>query len=188
VNGDSSDVDLQVQTESAVDDLANTGASELRTQSEAEGDPLVSDPNVPSEQPGGGARDRGGWVVAFLASAALIGIFKLLKVLIPNCGGLILTDVVPGRKRDWDRKIRESGGPTFRPAPARYPGTDSPAGCGANSVYLVTWSVTKEVQTGAGPFRLRPFLKDLGLTLAPGLRSLDPGSRISLRELVGLSA
>ncbi|MGW4848512.1 hypothetical protein [Nocardia brasiliensis] len=61
------------------------------------------------------------------------------------------------------------------------PGYDSRAGCGSNSEYTVTWSVTRSRANGPS---LRNFLRGNNLTLAPGLRSLAPREPLFLRHLM----
>jgi hypothetical protein len=91
----------------------------------------------------------------------------IVGFLFPDCDGFAAADAIGRTKSQWDSLIDSAGGATFRKT-MRYPGTNSPAGCGSNSDYSVTWSVTREKITGS----MRQFLKARGLTLNPGLRSL----------------
>jgi hypothetical protein len=84
----------------------------------------------------------------------------------PDCDGFVAADGIGMSKGQWDTAI-DSVGETFRKT-MHYAGSNSPAGCGSNSDYSVTWSVTRETIRGS----LRQFLNAHGLTLRPGLRSL----------------
>lgn len=87
--------------------------------------------------------------------------------LFPDCDGFVAADGIGMSKKQWDAVIDSAGGTTFTKTMS-YPGTNSPAGCGSNSEYSVTWSVTRDTVTGS----LRQFLSDHGLVPDPGLRSL----------------
>lgn len=87
--------------------------------------------------------------------------------LFPDCDGFVAADGMGRTKSQWDKLIDSADGVTFRKA-LRYPGSNSPAGCGSNSDYTVTWSVTRETVKGS----MRQFFKDRGLTSHPGVRSL----------------
>jgi hypothetical protein len=79
-------------------------------------------------------------------------------------------------------------GPATDVSKTKEPGSNSPAGCGSNSDYTVTWSVIRERVSGRAPYSLRQFLQAQQLKLNPGLRSLDPTSKsISVRDFLGLS-
>jgi hypothetical protein len=102
------------------------------------------------------------------------------SLLFPDCDGFVAIGTVGLRRRHWDVRIAAAGG-TYRKT-IRYPGSDSPAGCGSNSDYTVTWSVTRHPPSGLS---VRQFLRDHQLTLQPGLRSLDPANTpISVRALM----
>jgi hypothetical protein len=103
------------------------------------------------------------------------------SILFPDCDGFVAADAIGRTKAQWDSLIDAGGGSTFRQS-MHYPGSDSPGGCGSNSDYTVTWSVTR---ARAEAFSLRQFLQDNHVTLTPGLRSFGPGN-ISVRELMGL--
>lgn len=110
----------------------------------------------------------------------LLQFLTIANFLFPDCDGFVVAGGVGKNKVGWDRAIDASGGTTYRQT-IRYPGDDSPAGCGSNSDYTVTWAVTRRRASGPS---LRTFLREQGLTLAPGLRSLAPGDRISVRQLM----
>jgi hypothetical protein len=108
--------------------------------------------------------DTSSWSTVFFESI-FVGVGGFF---FPDCDGFVAADGIGGRKRVWDKLIDASGGATLRTS-MHYPGSDSPSGCGSNSDYSVTWSVTRERVTGS----MRQFLKAHGLTLHPGLRSLS---------------
>jgi hypothetical protein len=119
--------------------------------------------DVPSEGPDKFA-DSSNWSGLFLEAIVVdIGSF-----LFPDCDGFVAADAIGRTKSQWDMLIDSAGGAMFRKT-LHYPGTDSPGGCGSNSDYTVTWSVTREKVTGS----MRQFLKAHGLTLQPGVRSLS---------------
>jgi hypothetical protein len=141
--------------------LENTGADT--------GLPNFSSGEVGADVPSGPGEgtdhfeDTNEWEGLFLeAIVAAIGGF-----LFPDCDGFVAADGIGMSKRQWDTAIDSAGGTTFRMT-MHYPGTNSPAGCGSNSDYNVTWSVTREKMSGS----MRQFLKTRGLSLHPGLRSL----------------
>jgi hypothetical protein len=108
-------------------------------------------------------QDSSGWSKFFLeAMVVAIGSF-----LFPDCDGFVAADGIGRTKSQWDSLIDSAGGATFRKV-MHYPGSDSPSGCGSNSDYTVTWSVTREKVTGS----MRQFFKARGLALHPGVRSL----------------
>ena len=147
--------------QAALDDLLNSGP-------EAAGPGDFTDPSLPAPEHGeivpwqyhsAGSADAGWYtLLAYLG----IGDFVF-----PNCDGLAAFDTVGQKKSAWDGAISASPDSTLRRS-SRFPGTDSPAGCGSNSDYTVTWSVTRKAIVGS----LRKFLKDNGLALHPGLRSV----------------
>ncbi|WP_194833312.1 hypothetical protein [Nocardia sp. XZ_19_369] len=98
----------------------------------------------------------------------------------PNCDGFVVIGSVAKDKFAWDRAVDAAGGTTCR-VTIRYPGYDSPHGCGSNSDYTVTWSVTRRRANGPS---LRAFFREHGLAPAPGLRSLTPGEPMSVRQLM----
>jgi hypothetical protein len=108
--------------------------------------------------------DTSGWSGLFLEAIVVdIGSF-----LFPDCDGFVAADAIGRTKAQWDELIDIAGGATFRKT-LRYPGSNSPAGCGSNSDYIVTWSVTRERIKGS----MREFFKAHALTLRPGVRSLS---------------
>jgi len=110
--------------------------------------------------------------------------FAIGSFIFPDCDGFVAIGTIGLRRRDWDEQISAAGGSTYRKT-IRYPGTNSPAGCGSNSDYTVTWSATRRTPRGVGPLSVRRFLSDHWLTLQPGLRSLDAANApISIRALM----
>jgi hypothetical protein len=106
---------------------------------------------------------------------------SLGSFLFPDCDGFVAVGTLGKPKNSWDALIDSAGGDTLRSS-IRYPGTDSPAGCGSNSDYTVTWSLTRRRVAGPRPHSLRKFLRDNQISLNPGIRSLDsvnPGISIS---------
>jgi hypothetical protein len=102
--------------------------------------------------------------------------------LFPDCDGMVAADAIARSKEQLDTAIDAAGGATYRQS-RRYPGSDSPAGCGSNSDYTVTWSVTRD-REGGPPYSLRAFLHRNHLVPAPGLRSLFPGQSLTVRSLI----
>jgi hypothetical protein len=105
-----------------------------------------------------------GWYAAVAKSLAT----DAINFLFPNCDGFVAADAIGLRKSDWDSAIDGAGGSVFRKS-MQYGGSNSPSGCGSNSNYTVTWSVTRE-RIGGG---LREFLRSHGLSAASGVRSLS---------------
>jgi hypothetical protein len=142
-------VDLTRQTAGADNGFANFSSGEAGADV-----PNLDDP----------FEDTSNWSTLFLEAIVIdIGSF-----IFPNCDGFVVADGIGRTKSQWDALIDSAGGATFRKT-LRYPGSDSPAGCGSNSDYTLTWSVTRERIRGS----LREFLKTHGLTLRPGIRSLS---------------
>jgi hypothetical protein len=90
-----------------------------------------------------------------------------IKFVFPNCDGFVAADVISMTTGQWDEAIDGQGGSVFR-ATMPYPGSNSPDGCGSNSSYNVTWSVTRETVTGS----LRQFLAARKRSAAHGIRAL----------------
>ena len=103
------------------------------------------------------------WYAAAAKAVAEVAI----NFVFPNCDGYVAADSVCLTHQQWNLLIDSSGNDVFR-ATTRYPGTNSPDGCGSNSNYTVTWSVTRERVAGS----MRDFLKSRNRRLSPGLRSL----------------
>jgi hypothetical protein len=101
----------------------------------------------------------------------------LADFLFPDCDGFVVIGTIGREKKKWDALIDAAGGVTLRQR-VRYPGTDSPAGCGSNSDYSVTWSILRERVSGPGPHSLRQFLSIHQLSAQNGLRPLVPGEPI----------
>jgi hypothetical protein len=64
----------------------------------------------------------------------------LANVIFANCDGFVVADLItlPGQQLQTETA---AGAHTVTPPP--YPGTDSPTGCGGNSVYTVIWSAQR---------------------------------------------
>ena len=176
-NGDISKLSLNLNKLAAkvVNDFAGLAEQAIASRSW----PLGKDTSIPDDPglPDNATFDDPGWigVLAFAAIASF---------LFPDCDGMVAADVIGRLKSELDRAIELAGGTTYRQS-RRYPGSDSPAGCGSNSDYTVTWSVTRVRESGAGPFSLRQFLSTNGIQLQPGLRSVRPrGGAVSVRDLL----
>lgn len=108
----------------------------------------------------------------------------LAGFLFPDCDGFVAADTIGTIKRSWDALIDQAGGVTLHQS-SRYPGSNSPTGCGGNSDYTVRWSVLRERASGPGPHSLRQFLATHQLSAKSGLRRLVPGeTAISVRGLM----
>jgi hypothetical protein len=119
------------------------------------------------------------WFQALETAFVSLGSF-----LFPDCDGFVVAETIGGTNTQWDKLIDSAGGMTFRQT-IRFPGADSPAGCGSNSDYSVAWTVTRKRVGGQEPFSLRQFLQANGVALHPGIRSLDPSAAsISLKALM----
>jgi hypothetical protein len=99
----------------------------------------------------------------------------------PDCDGMVAADVIGRSKDDLDAEVNSAGGMSYTQT-RRYPGTNSPAGCGSNSDYSVTWSVTRFRDDGT--HSLRTFLEKSHAILQPGIRSLNNGQAMSVRDLL----
>lgn len=109
---------------------------------------------------------------------------ELASLLFPDCDGVVAADGIARTKVELDNALDASDGMHYRQT-RRYPGTDSPPGCGSNSNYTVSWSVRRYRFTGIGAYSVKDFLRYNELNPSPGLRSLSPGNRrMSLRDLV----
>jgi hypothetical protein len=108
----------------------------------------------------------------------------LAGFLFPDCDGFVAAETIGTIKTSWDALIDQAGGVTLHQS-ARYPGSNSPTGCGGNSDYTVRWSVSRERVSGPGPHSLRQFLSLHQLSAKNGLRRLIPGEpAISVRGLM----
>jgi hypothetical protein len=108
--------------------------------------------------------DTSGWSGLFLEAIGA----DIAGFLFPDCDGFVAADGIGMTKNQWDVEINSTGAVLSRKT-MHYPGSDSPAGCGSNSDYTVTWSVGREPMLGS----MRKFLQNHGLRLHPGLRSLS---------------
>jgi hypothetical protein len=161
----------------SLDDYANRVIDEYTKQIREGGpshDPTASIPDDPS-LPDNATFDDTSWINVL--ELAALGSF-----LFPDCDGMVAADVIARSREQLDTAIDAAGGTTYRQT-RRYPGSDSPAGCGSNSDYTVTWSVTRDRETVA-PYSLRRFLRRNSLVPAPGLRSLFPGQPLTVRSLI----
>ena len=108
----------------------------------------------------------------------------LASFIFPDCDGFVAGGTIAKVKNSWDALIDQAGGVTLHQS-VRYPGSDSPGGCGGNSDYTVRWSVVRERVSGPGPHSLRQFLASHQLSAKNGLRRLIPGEAvISARGLM----
>lgn len=103
--------------------------------------------------------------VGWLTALSYLGIADFI---FPDCDGLVAFDTIGHTLNQWDQAIDVATNSTYR-ASIRYPGSNSPAGCGSNSDYTLTWSVHREKVTGS----VRHFLSALSLRPNSGLRSLS---------------
>jgi hypothetical protein len=186
-NGDASKLSVDLETldkrllaQSVDDTIKTSGVAETGYANFSSGEAGADVPMLDEDNPFGDTSD---WSTVFFESIFVdIGSF-----LFPDCDGFVAADAIGSTKSQWDRLIDFTGGVTFRKS-LRYPGSNSPSGCGSNSDYTVTWSVTRERVTGPAPYSLKEFLQAHQVILNPGLRSLDPSSAtISVRDLMGLS-
>lgn len=169
-NGDTSK--LQV----SLDDEAGK-VIDLYTEQILEGGPsqdpgadIPDDPDLPD----GASFDDTSWVNVL--EFAAIG-----SLLFPDCDGMVAADVIGRTKIQLDAAIDAAGGDSYTQN-RRYPGTDSPPGCGSNSDYTVTWSVTRFRDDGS--HSLRTLIARSHAVLQPGIRSLNNGGAISVRDLM----
>jgi hypothetical protein len=179
-NGDSSK--LRVSLAALNNDLASQAVTFMQQKIE-QGNPADYTDFPSNDNPDKKTDDNvpfndGSWI-QFLEFVAL-GSF-----LFPDCDGFVAVGTIGKQKSEWDRLIDSAGGTTYTHS-IHYPGSDSPAGCGSNSDYTVTWSVTrKRIIGGPGQQSLRQFLQAHHVTLSPGIRSMDPTNpRISVRTLM----
>jgi hypothetical protein len=185
-NGDASKLSVDLVTlntrllAQSVDDTIKTSGADTGFANFSSGEAGADIPMVDEDNPFANTSD---WSTVFFESIFVdIGSFVF-----PDCDGFVAADAIGRTKSQWDALINFTGGVTFRKG-LRYPGSNSPAGCGSNSDYTVTWSVTRERVAGRAPYSLRQFLQAHQVALNPGLRSLDPTSAsISVRDLMGLS-
>jgi hypothetical protein len=79
-----------------------------------------------------------------IAAGAIEALSALWNIVFADCDGWVAGDAIALSRADIDRLIRRAGGDVYRETKG-YAGVDSPAGCGANSDYSVTWSVSRQV-------------------------------------------
>lgn len=72
------------------------------------------------------------------------GIGELIKLSDPDCDGVVAADKITLSGTDAEHYTAEISEYT---EPRKYTGTDSPSGCGTNSLYEVTWALTKIQET-----------------------------------------
>ncbi len=104
---------------------------------------------------------------AWYAAAAKAAAEAAINFVFPDCDGYVAADAVCLTHQQWNSLIDSAGNDVYRMT-MRYAGTNSPSGCGSNSNYTVTWSITRERVRGS----MRGFLKARNRSLRPGLRSL----------------
>lgn len=104
---------------------------------------------------------------AWYAAAAKAAAEAAINFIFPNCDGYVAADAVCLTHQQWNSVIDSAGNDVYR-ITMRYAGTNSPDGCGSNSNYTVTWSITRDRVRGS----MRSFLKTRNRNLRPGLRSL----------------
>src|SRR5260221_4450731 len=179
-NGDSSK--LQVSLAALNNDLANQALTFMQQKID-QGNPADYTDFPSNQNPDKNKDDNvpfndGSWI-QFLEFVAL-GSF-----LFPDCDGFVAVGTIGKEKSEWDRLIDSAGGTTYTHS-IRYPGSDSPAGCGSNSDYTVTWSVTsKRIIGGPGQQSLRQFLQAYHVTLRPRICSMGPTNPpINARKLM----
>jgi hypothetical protein len=185
-NGDASKLSVDLVTlnqrllAQSIDDTIKTSGADTGFANFSSGEAGADVPMLDKDNP---FADTSNWSTVFFESIFVdIGSFVF-----PDCDGFVAADAIGRTKSQWDALINSSGGVSFRKS-LRYPGSNSPAGCGSNSDYTVTWSVTRERVAGPAPYSVKQFLQSHQVALNPGLRSLDPTSvSISVRDLIGLS-
>ena len=151
----------QSTAQAALDDLLNPGPPTAGPEDFSDPSQAASpDGEVVSWQ----SHDAGSADAGWYTLLAYLGIGDFV---FPDCDGLVAFDTVGQKLSVWDEAISASSNAILRRS-SHFAGSDSPAGCGSNSDYTVTWSVTRKAIVGS----LRQFLKDHGLALHPGLRSL----------------
>ena len=101
------------------------------------------------------------------AVAAKAAAEAAINFVFPDCDGYVAADALCLAHQQWNSLIDSAGKDVYR-ATMRYEGTNSPNGCGSNSNYTVTWSITRDRVRGS----VRSFLKARNRNLMPGLRSL----------------
>jgi hypothetical protein len=85
----------------------------------------------------------------------------------PNCDGYVAADAIAQTGPNWDLLIDKADNRKLE-FTLSYPGTESPDGCGSDSRYSVTCSITREKVQGS----LRSFPVQHSRRLGPGIRSL----------------
>lgn len=176
-NGDASK--LSVALPDLTNDLAGKAWEFLQGK-----DPEQADLSDFTDYPGDNEPDTGELNFEDTSWVQVLEYLALGSFLFPDCDGFVVIGTMGRFRVVWDRLIDAAGGSTYRQT-IRYPGQKSPAGCGSNSDYSVTWSVTRQRASGPGPLSLRSFLSAQRLALRPGVASLAPGeSHVSLRGLL----
>jgi hypothetical protein len=160
-NGDASKLQRSLSALNA--DLANKAIESMMQQKTEQGSPSDYTDFPDNGQPDTPDLDFSDPSWLLFLEFVTIGSF-----LFPDCDGFVAVGTIGKAKNTLDTLIDSAVGNTYRHS-IRYPGGDSPAGCGSNSDYTVTWSVTRERIIGS----LRQFLNTHHLTLHPGIRSLS---------------
>jgi hypothetical protein len=151
----------QTVAQNTLDDILNPGppTSGPSDYSDPTADPAENqDSGDPWDEPGSA---NVGW-------QTLLSYVGIADLIFPDCDGFVAMDSLGQTLAKWDQAISASPNSVLRRS-TRYPGTNSAAGCGSNSDYTVTWSVSRERIAGS----MRQFLKSHSLALQPGIRSLS---------------
>jgi len=111
---------------------------------------------------------------------------SLANFVFPDCDGFVAVGTQANTRGCWDSLIKARGGGALSRS-IRYPGDNSPAGCGGNSDYTVSWSVARARPADGAPHSLRRFLQGVGASPATGIRRLAGNQQTSLIDLLGLS-
>ena len=82
----------------------------------------------------------GDWRKLIIGGIIKYSVPAALSAALPNCDGPVAVDQIRVTGRKLEEWTRDSGRHTER---RRYPGTDSPHGCGANSLYDVEWTIIR---------------------------------------------
>jgi PASTA domain-containing protein len=115
-------------------------------------------------------------------AAALVTLLEGVNILFADCDGT----VVPGAMTIGKTELLQLASPGPWNITFEYPGTNSPDGCGANSDYLVTYSVEATPAPVVVPKVAVPEIK--GLSIANGVRALTAAGLIGIEKVTQFSA
>jgi hypothetical protein len=175
-NGDTSKLPKSLAELSS--DLVGTAVDSMTKGKDPEQGDLSDYTNYP------GAPDNANFNFGDGSWIKVLEFVALADFIFPDCDGFVAMGTIGREKKKWDALIDDAGGMTLRQS-VRYPGSDSPAGCGSNSDYSVTWSILRERVSGPGPHSLKQFLAIHQLSAQNGLRLLVPGEPMtSVRGLM----